>query len=117
MHSLKSVLNIRWQYRVTNLEVLDRADTTDIEAMILKEQLHWTEHVIWMDASRMPKQLLFGKLTQGNRNQGRPQKYHKECEKISIVSAGLNPKQLEICVKDQIHWCMLTKTVYANFET
>ncbi|XP_076063461.1 uncharacterized protein LOC143038321 [Oratosquilla oratoria] len=39
MRSLRSILNIKWQNRVTNLEVLDRAEMTSIEAMILKIQL------------------------------------------------------------------------------
>ncbi|KAL8569704.1 hypothetical protein ACOMHN_005821 [Nucella lapillus] len=36
MQSLCSILGIKWQDRVTNLEVLDHAGTTSIEAMILK---------------------------------------------------------------------------------
>ena len=49
IQSLRPILKIRWQDRVMILEVLDRAETTSIEAMILKAQLQWTGHVIKMD--------------------------------------------------------------------
>uniref|UniRef100_W5M6N8 Reverse transcriptase domain-containing protein n=1 Tax=Lepisosteus oculatus TaxID=7918 RepID=W5M6N8_LEPOC len=51
IHSLRSILGIRWQDRVTNLEIVDRAETTSIEAMIPKAQLRWTAHVIRMEDS------------------------------------------------------------------
>jgi hypothetical protein len=66
MRSLRSILGIKWQDRITHLEVLDRAETTSIEAMIMKAQLRWTGHVIRMDDSRIPKQLLYGELCLGN---------------------------------------------------
>ena len=40
---------------VSNREILERANTTSIEAMILKAQLRWTGHVIRMDESRIPR--------------------------------------------------------------
>ena len=54
MRSLRSILNIRWQDKVTNIEVLDRAESISIEAMILKTQLRWVGHVIRMDDQRLP---------------------------------------------------------------
>ena len=110
MHSLRSILGMLWQDKITNLEILNRAETTGIKAMILKVQLLWTGHVIWMEDSRMPKQLLYGELSLGKRNQGRPQKQFKDCMKAHITVAGIIPKQLEQCVQDHISWCTLNKT-------
>ena len=59
MSSLRSILKIRWQDKVPNLEALERANTTSIEAMNLKAQLRLTGHVIRMDESRIPRQLLY----------------------------------------------------------
>ena len=39
MHSLRSILQIHWQDKATNLGVLERAQTTSIEVMIMKAQL------------------------------------------------------------------------------
>ena len=36
-------------YAQPNLEIHDRAETTSLEAMILKAQLHWAGHVIRMN--------------------------------------------------------------------
>ncbi len=58
--SRRSIMKIRWQDKVTNQEVLDRAGSASIESMILKMQLQWSGHVIRMDPQRMPKQVFFG---------------------------------------------------------
>ena len=70
MRSLRSIMDIRWQDKVTNLQVLDRADAVSIEALLFKAQLRWTGHVIRMDASRMPRQILYGELVRGSRKKG-----------------------------------------------
>ena len=41
MHSLRSIC-IWWQDKITNMEALDRVETTGIKALILKSQLWWT---------------------------------------------------------------------------
>ncbi|XP_062841273.1 uncharacterized protein LOC134300780 [Trichomycterus rosablanca] len=96
MRSLRSIMGIKWQDRIANLEVLDRAETTSIEAMILKAQLRWTGHVIRMDSNRIPKQLLFGELCKGKRKRGRPLKRFKDCIKASIAHTGISPQAAEI---------------------
>ena len=74
MRSLRSIIGIKWQDRVTNLEVLDRASLTSIETMVLKAQLRWTGHVIRMEPFRLPRQLLYAELRQGQRPRGHPKK-------------------------------------------
>ena len=46
MRALRSILGLRWQDKITNLEILDRAETTRIEAVLLRAQLRLTGHVI-----------------------------------------------------------------------
>ena len=77
MHSLQTMLNIKWQDCVSNLQVLDMAESTSIEAMILNNWLCWVGHVIRMEDNRQPKQLMFGELASGNRKQGRPQEIQR----------------------------------------
>ena len=67
MPSLRSIMNIRWQDKMTNIEVLERAGSISIEAMILKTQLRWFGHVIRMDDQRLSNNLLFGELCSGRR--------------------------------------------------
>ena len=117
MRSLRSILKIRWQDKVTNIEVLDRAGSISIEAMILRKQLRWVGHVIRMDDQRLPKQLLFGELCSGRRNRGRPRKRYKDCVKANITHAGIDPKKLECETTDRENWRAMTYTAQDSFET
>jgi len=114
--SLRTILGIRWQDKVTNLEVLDRGRSTSIEAMILKTQLRWTGHVIRMAPDRIPRQLLYGELSEGKRKQGRPKKRYKDNVKANLAHAGLPPKQLEARAQDRVGWRILIKEAHSSFE-
>ncbi|XP_068697221.1 uncharacterized protein [Montipora foliosa] len=46
---LRSIMGIKWQDYITNEEVLKRADTTSVEAMLMLRQLRWAGHVTRMD--------------------------------------------------------------------
>ena len=116
MRSLRSILGIRWQDKISNLEVLDRAKSTSIEAMIVKIQLRWTGHVIRMDDTRIPKQLRYGELSLGKRHQGRPRKRFKDCIKSHLAHAGIGIKQLEHHALDRNGWRALIKTAHDTFE-
>ncbi|KAL8611278.1 hypothetical protein ACOMHN_013709 [Nucella lapillus] len=102
--------------RITNLEILDRAGTTSIEAMILKTQLRWTGHVIRMDSDRILKQLLYGELCRRKRKQGRPLKRFKDCIKANVAHAGIAPRQLEECAQYRTGWRALTREATKTFE-
>ena len=59
MWALCSILGIWWQDKITNLKVLDWSNSTSGEVMLLKAQLHWAGHIIWMGDECIPKQLFF----------------------------------------------------------
>ena len=52
MRSLRTILNIKWQDLVSNLQVLAMAESTSIEAMILKSRLRWVGNVVGMEDNR-----------------------------------------------------------------
>ena len=54
-----------------------------------------------MEDNRLPKQLIFGELTSGQRKQGRPLKRFKDCVKASISHAKITPKELEPLAQDR----------------
>ena len=117
MRSLRSIMGIKWQDRVINLEVLDRASLTSIETMVLKAQLRWTGHVIRMEPFRLPRQLLYGELRQGQRPRGRPKKRFKDCIKNNLKHSGTPPTELENLAQDRSAWRSLTKQAQEIFET
>jgi transcription termination factor 2 len=114
--SLRSIMRIRWQDHITNQAVLDRANSTSIEARILKAQLRWTGHVIRMEEHRMPRQLLYGELAAGRRNQGRPKKRFKDNLKANLLWTGLQPRQLEDAASDRTTWRARIRAAVTSFE-
>ena len=67
--SLRSILSIKWQDKVTNIEVLEKAQITSIECMLMKNQLRWLGHCSRMDDTRLPKMMLYGELKDGKRKE------------------------------------------------
>ena len=87
MRALRSILGIKWEDSINNLEVLDRANSTSIESMLIKAQLRWVGRVIRMEEFRMPRHLMYGQLQLGKRNQGRPKLRYKTPSKP--ISSGV----------------------------
>ena len=101
---MRTILQIHWSDYVTNVEVLERANTTSIEATLLKTQLRWAGHVSRMDDHRLPKVALFGELSSGYRNRGCPKKRFKDCLKKSLTSCNINPKTWTAAAADRDGW-------------
>ena len=80
---LHTILNIHWSDYINNLTVLEWADITSIEAILLKIQLRWAGHVSRMENHRLPKISLYGDLSSGLRNRGAPKKRYKDTLKKS----------------------------------
>ena len=53
---LRIILNIYWSNYISNVEVLDQAEITSIEAMLLKSQLRWAGYVFRMGGGASPAQ-------------------------------------------------------------
>ena len=116
MRSLRRIMDIRWKDKVTNLQVLDRANAVSIEALLLKAQLRWTGHVIRMDASRMPRQIIYGELVRGSRKKGRPKKRYKDCIKETLKQCSLPPRDLETSAQDRPGWRASIRSACSMFE-
>ncbi|KAI2644494.1 hypothetical protein H4Q32_028042 [Labeo rohita] len=65
MRCLRRILQIKWQDRVPNTEVLERANMSTLHAVLSERRLRWLGHVKRMDAGRIPKDLLYGELVEG----------------------------------------------------
>lgn len=114
--SLRTIMGIRWQDKVTNQEILDRAKMSSIESLLIKSQLRWTGHVIRMEDHRMPKQLLFGALKEGSRQQGRPKLRYKDTLKSSLKWCEIKPQELGKAASDRSRWRYLTNKATKAFE-
>ena len=116
MRALRSILGIKWQDKISNTEVLDRAHSSTIEAMLLKSQLRWTGHVVRMNDTRIPKQLFFGELKEGKRKRGRPRKRYKDNLKDNIKWCGIKPEELSITASNRQGWKTVSRQAVAALE-
>ena len=89
VHCLRKVLQISWEDRVTNQEVLRRAELPGIEAMLMLAQLRWSGHVMRLDDDRLPKQLFCSELVLGKRHQGGQTKRYKDTLKANLRTCGI----------------------------
>ena len=107
MHSLRSILGLRSQDKITNLEIPDRAGTTSIEATFLKAQLRWTGNIIRMDEQRWSRKFLSGELMSGKRSQGRSRKRFKGFQKRNLKWFDIKPAPARVCSDGTIQLAQL----------
>jgi len=67
LRHLRYILGIRWQDKIPNVDVLARAKTVSVEALITASQHRWAGHMCRMPNNPLPKAVLYGKLSVGKR--------------------------------------------------
>ena len=117
MRHLRIILGIRWQDKVTNIEVLNRANSSSLEALLIKAQLRWSGHVVRMDDTRLPKIALYGELSSGVRSVGGQRKRYKDTLKQSLRSCGISVDNWELIAVDRSSWRSTIAHGIAHFET
>ena len=90
LRCLRKILGIKWQDKITNVEVLQQAGSMSISSILCKRRLRWLGHVHRMDDQRLPKQLLYSELTSGSRNRGRPKLRYKDTCKRDLKRCNIN---------------------------
>ena len=114
---LRSLMNIRWQDRVTNSEVLTRAGSRSIESIIMRHRLRWSGHVSRMSEMRLPRQILFSELASGGRSSGRPLLRYKDQLKATFKSAEIDPESWEVTASSRPLWRHTIKAGTDLFES
>ena len=116
MRCLRSLLGIQWQDKVPDTEVLQRAESVSIHAVLLRCQLRWAGHVCRMEDSRLPKRLLYGELTTGSRSRGRPLKRFKDTLKQSLALCKIPASSWEEAAQDRSNWRAIVRAGVDIFE-
>ena len=101
---LRRILGVRWSDMIPNTEILRRAGVQGIEAMVMLHQLRWAGHVCRMDSTRIPRQLLYGRLKAGKRRVGRPTFRYVDSLKRSLLACDLNMCSWESSTRDRSCW-------------
>jgi len=101
---LRRLLNIRWQDKVPDTEVLAQADLPSIYTILMQYQLRWAGHVVRMPDDRLPKRLFYGELEEGKRCRGGQKKRFKDSLKVSLKSFGIDPVTWENVAQNRAEW-------------
>ena len=116
IRSLQSILGITWKDKMPHVTILQRTNSTSIEAMIMTRQLSWTGHVIRMPDDRLPKQLLYGELADGQRSVGGQKKRYKDNLKATLKKCNIPPNTLEEVASNRRDWRSATHRGVQLFE-
>ena len=105
---LRRILKIRWNYFVSNAEVLKRANITPVDVHIRAARLRWFGHVVRLLEERVPNHLLDWIPMHDKRSRGRPRKNWLSCVLEDVTSfIGVDNISLEAArqhASDRVHW-------------
>ena len=117
LRSLRKILGITWQDRVPNKNVLERAKTQSMFALLSQRRLRWLGHVVRMQDGRIPKDILYGELTTGTRPTGRPLLRFKDVCKRDLKLGNIRPADLEPTAADRDAWRLAVRSSARLCET
>ena len=104
MRCLRRILGIKWQDMITNTEVLHRAEQTSLFPVFRRRRMRWLGHVRRMEDTRLPKQVLYGELSQGKRGTGRPKLRYKDICKRTLKELCINEEEWSQMAEDRDEW-------------
>ena len=113
--TLRRIARIRWFHKVTNYEVLSRCNIPSLQSMIESAQLRWCGHVVRMKDDRIPKALLYGRLTNGTSKRGNHLTYLNSTKSI-LRACGIRCDHLETFASQRNTWRKTYKAGIARAE-
>ena len=116
LRCLRRILGVSWRDKVTTTEILRRANTCTVFAMLSERRLRWLGHVRRMGAHRIPKDLLYGQLENGTRALGRPCLRFKDACKRDLRSANIDVDTWETTAADRLKWRQSVKMGIKRLE-
>ena len=91
---LRKLLEIKWQDRIPDTEVLKGAGMQSVHTLLKLAQLRWTGQVTRMPEERLPKKILYGELEIDKRSQGGQKKRYKDTFKVSLKAFNIPTDKL-----------------------
>ena len=104
LRSIRRVLVIFWQDKVTNADVLSRVGLPTIYTLLRQRRLRWLGHVRRMEDGRIPKDILYGELALGRRITGRPHLRYKYFCIRDMKAVDIDTMSWEGLAADRTEW-------------
>ena len=80
--------------------------------MLRQRRLRWLGHVRRMNDGRIPKDLLYGELSAGKRNLGRPQLRYRDVCKRDMKELSIDKNKWEELATDRSKWRSYLQDTY-----
>ena len=90
MNNLRSIMKNRWQDKVIKIQVLKRALLPSMEELLIRKNLRGTGHRLRMPTDRLPRQVLYSQLPDGQRSRGRPRLRYKDTIKRNLKKRDID---------------------------
>ena len=104
LRSLRCILGISWQDKVTNTNVLSHAGLPTMYTLLRQSWLCWLGHVCHMEDGQIPKDILYRELASGQRGIGCPQLRYKDACKRDMRKLDININSWEELAADCTSW-------------
>ena len=101
---LQRILGITWRDHVPHSEIFGKTNCKSIEAMVSQHQLRWLGHVVRMPEDRLPRRVLYGQLSHGQRSAGGQKKRYKDQMKTTMKKCNIRPEDLEVHAAKRTTW-------------
>ena len=108
---LRRILKLKWQDKVKNEEVWERAGIDPIETTIGKRKWRWIGHTLRKPATNTTRQALHWN-PQGKRSQGRPRDSWRRGVERDRARLGVSWTELGKIAKDKERWRSLVCDLY-----
>ena len=113
---LRRIMHIKWQDKISNVEVLRRANTVGMEAFLMKSQLRWIGHIVRMRDDRLPKQILYSQIADSKRLPGRQLLRYKDNLQTTLKKCHIDTACWENLCADRTSWRRTIHEGVAKFE-
>ena len=104
LRSIRRILGISWQDKVTNADVLSRAGLPTMYTLLRQRRLRWLGHVRRMEDGRIPKDILYGELAFGRRSTRRPHLRYKDVCVRDMKAVDIDTMSWEGLASDRTKW-------------
>ena len=101
LRSIRRILGISWQDKVTNADVLSRAGLPTMYTLLRQRRLRWLGHVRRMEDGRIPKDILYGERALGRRTTDL--RYKDVCAR-DMKAVGIDTMSWEGLAADRRGW-------------
>ena len=85
-------------------EILERSEMMSVEAIISRQSLRWSGHLIRMDDTRILKQLFYSELSLGKRKRSKPKQSYKDTVKANLKKCDIPVENWEELSRNRSKW-------------